>query len=641
MVFRLRPILLGILMTVALLPLAGQDPALPSGFSGTALSQAHSEPLALLFIGEQGGFLSAYDLEKRAVIFRYQAALNPISRIACHPSLPEIALVASDGIGRHSLLILGIEGNTVREISNQSLNDEPEGMAYSPKGGYLALCSRNAAGVLLIETKGYASLEGFPTDCGPSSFVTIGNSENSLLHYAPKGRLTYRSLPDGKVIAEAKTYENLSGISLAADKKSFFALSSGNLVRIDAMSGREISGPIQKGVTGFCLSKSDGSCLCSLANGRFAVVKANGGVELSAETFDRFVSIQDSGSSVSCLSAKGILSIAGKGTVLSFQAVMAEPFQNISQVTENIFPDQRGFLITADSGLFALGEDSFWNTDGQPSPLVLLNGLEEPRFMAFFGEDRLFLSTGKAKLSALICLDGEARSSQSFKLSDTLKRLNGGPYGSVFILENESYGTINASKGPKPIATLNGIQDAALVSEDRIAIGRNKGGSLMNPLLFYSLQTGEISPSGLNAISVFRILPLGSGRFAALSIEELDGNTMTVARQCASQPFSSRILAKVPGEHFSADLALDGSGTLCIEMGDARSLLAWTEGSEPRSIPLDAYPRALASGLRGIFVEYADGSFGLVDVESAELSDRMAISGAKQWFRIPRQGARR
>jgi hypothetical protein len=539
-------------------------------------------------------------------------------------------------MGRQSLLVIGVEGNTVREISNQSLDDEPEGIAYSPKGGYLALCARNAGGVLLKETKGYASLEGFPTDCGPSSFVTIGNSENSLLHYAPKGRLTYRSLPDGKVIAEAKTYENLSGISLAADKKSLYALSSGNLVRIDSMSGREISGPLQKGVTGFCLSKSDGSCLCSLANGRFAVVKADGGVELSAEAFDRFVSVQDSGSSISCLSAKGTLSVAGKATVLSFSAVSAEPFRKISQVTENIFPDQRGFLITADSGLYALEEESFWTIDGHPSPRIVSDGLEEPRFMAFFGEDRLFVSTGKAKLSALMSLDGEGRPSQSFKLPDTLKRLNGGPFGSVFILENETYGTIKASKGPKPIASLNGIQDAALVSEDRIAIGRNKGGSLMNPLLFYSLQTGEISPSGLNAISVFRILPLGAGRFAALSIEELDGITMTVARLCSAQPFSSRILAKVPGEQFSADLARNGSGTLCIEMGDARSLLAWNEGSEPRSITLDAYPHALASGSRGIFVEYADGSFGVADVESAELSDRIAINGARQWFRIPR-----
>jgi hypothetical protein len=233
-------------------------------------------------------------------------------------------------------------------------------------------------------------------------------------------------------------------------------------------------------------------------------------------------------------------------------------------------------------------------------------------------------------------LDEDGKPVRSFKLPDTLKRLNGNPLGCVYILENETYGTVDPLKGPKPIATLGGIQDAALVSQDRIAIGRNKGGSLMNPLLFYSLQTGEISPSGLKAISVFRILPLGSGRFAALSVEELDGKIMTVARVCDALPFSSRIIAMVPDEHFSADLAVDESGTLYMEMGNARGLLAWEEGSEPRTIPLDSYPRSLASGRGGIFVEYCDGRVGLVDADSGKISEEFAYSPGMGWFGVHR-----
>jgi len=196
-------------------------------------------------------------------------------------------------------------------------------------------------------------------------------------------------------------------------------------------------------------------------------------------------------------------------------------------------------------------------------------------------------------------------------------------YGGLAIQANGVLSQINATS-VKRLASISGIQDAVAVSPSRIAIGKVRGGGLPSPLLYYSIPTGELSPSFLEAIAVIRLRLSPSGRLYAVCIEESEGKIVTSIREIRDDPSGGSIIASAPGEHFGTQLAFDSAGNVFFSFGDDRSIMRMKVGGETVGIGLGDYPEKVAVGGVTVFVLHADGSFSAIDMATDNRS-RFAI----------------
>jgi hypothetical protein len=609
----------------------------PSGFSGSVSAQAYSNGLDVLFLGETNGYLCAYSATEGRIAARCRVTPYPIVLIACHPDNGEISLVASDGSSRHTAVFLHYDDGEFHEFKREELGEKPESLAYSPKGGLLAITALTARGIILKDTIDYSTIDGFTRDCGPASFIAIGSSEKSLLQYAPQGRIIYRSLPRGTIIQETRTLANLDRLSLSDDKKSLFAVNQGDFVSIDSQSGKLLFSIPKKTLSCYSMPDSSGVSVFGLDNGEYQELDISARKVPSAyySAPGAFVSMLRHGSLLSALDRKGTVYISSR--IGELTPLLSDPFLSVQFVQPFMDGDDQGFLFCGKGFLSFVSDKDLFSGDPGSAISAKPVGLSISGITAFTSFSASFYAaTTSAAKSELLSLSGLSGDSLRIPLDSAsqVNRINSGAYGVLVLQANGALSSINSGTA-KRLISINGIQDAAVISPGRIAIGKARGGSLAAPLLFYSMAKGEIAPAPLEAIAVLRIIPTVQDSFYALCIENGEKGVMTSIREIAYAPFSNGLIMSVPGERFGLQLTASESGSVYYAFDDEPILYRFTKGQEREESPLDDLAVSLCVGQSGVCALHADGSFSAIGFADKKTS-RFAMGTGSRIYRLER-----
>jgi hypothetical protein len=611
--------------------------ALPSGFSGSVSAQAYSARLDVLFLGETNGYLCAYSASEGRIAARCRVTPYPIALIACHPENGEISLVASDGSSRHTAVFLNYKDGEFYEFKREELGEKPESLAYSPKGGLLAITALTARGIILKDTIDYSTIDGFTRDCGPASFTAIGSSEKSLLQYAPQGRIIYRSLPLGTILQETRTLPNLSRLSLSVDKKSVFAINQGDFVSIDSQSGKILFSIPMKTLSCYSMPDSSGASIFCLDNGKYQELEV--GARKAPSTYlsapSPFVSIFRREGLLSVLDRKGTIYLAAR--IGELQPLTADPFLPIQFALPFMNGDDPGYLFCGKGFMSFVSEKDLFSDDpesaisGKPVSASLTGITAVSSFGSSFYAATT--SAGKSEIRSLSGLSGDSLRIP-LDSSSQVTRMNSGGYGFLALQANGALSSINSGTA-KRLISVNGIQDAAAISAGRIAIGKARGGSLAASLLFYSMATGEIAPAPLEAIAVLRIIPSVLDSFYALCIENGEKGVMTSIREIAYAPFSNELIMSAPGERVGLQLAGGEEGSVYYAFDDEAMLYRANKAQEPEESPLGDLSVSLCVGQSSVCALHADGSFSVQDFADKKTS-RFAMGTGSRIYRLER-----
>jgi hypothetical protein len=611
--------------------------AIPSGFSGSVSAQAYSDGLNVLFLGETNGYLCAYNAAEGRIAARCRVTPYPIALIACHPENGEISLVASDGSSRHTAVFLHYDDGEFFEYKREELGEKPESLAYSPKGGLLAITALTARGIILKDTIDYTTIDGFTRDCGPASFIAIGSSEKSLLQYAPQGRIIYRSLPQGTILQETRTLPNLAQLSLSDDKKSVFAVNQGDFVSIDSQSGKLLFSIPMKNLSCYSPPDSSGASIFCLDSGKYQELNIGARKAPSAylSAASPFVSMLRREELLSALDRTGTISLASR--IGELKPLLPDPFLPVQFAQPFMDGNIPGYLFCGKGFMSFVSENDLFSDDPQSaiSRKPLNSSVTGISAVSSFGSS-FYVAVTSAGKSEILSLSGLSGDSLRIPLdsSSQVTRMNSGGFGFLALQANGALSSINSGTA-KRLISVNAVQDAAVISPGRIAIGKARGGSLAAPLLFYSMAKGEIAPAPLEAIAVLRIIPSLQDSFYALCIENGEKGVLTTIREIAYAPFSNELIMSVPGERIGLQLAYGEAGSVYYAFDDEPMLYRLGKGQEREESPLDDLSVSLCVGQSSVCVLHADGSFSVREFADKKTS-RFAMGTGSRIYRLER-----
>lgn len=607
----------------------------PSGFSSAVASQAYSASMDALFLGESDGYLDSLDTAAGRVVSRYRVSPSPVVLIACHPEKNELCAVASDGISTHTVFFLKYGNGAFVELKRERLPEKPESICYSPKGGLLVIADRGARGLTVKETAEYSDIAGFPANCGPTSFAAVGSSEKSLLQYSPQGRLVYRSLPDGAVLQTSKTVADLLSPCLTADKKTILAIDHGDFVSIDSQTGKLNYSFAAKGLSAFAAPDATGKCLFCLENGSYqeADPSARAMPSGASSVPSPFLSIVRTAQGYSGLDGRGAVSLSVPEG--GFVQLPQDPYFKARFAVPFVDGDEPGYLISSqDEALFVSEKELLASRlEGAPGAKPLKAPIRGVTALSSYGSS--LYAAASAPKPALAFVNGLSGDAEGIPLpgASAVIRMSRSDFATLAIQANGTLSRLEAGSS-KRLVSVNGILDAVAISSHRVAIGKARGGSLAAPLLFYSLDKGELSPLPLDAIAVLRIVSVAEDRFLVLAVENGADGVATSIRELTTAPASNRLIASFPGERIDARFGFLPPGAVFYSVGDTAAVYR-SDGpaAPPEEYKLDDLPVFLCAGRESLCVLHEDGSFSVIGLEKGQ-AGRFAIGTGQAVFRL-------
>ena len=195
-----------------------------------------SQPYAFT-VGDDGRLL-VWDLEREALLYRYQVSHRPITRVIHHPDRNEVALLVNEGVSRSSIRVVNWE--TGEQLYRRDLGSVPVYLAYSPAGTYLLLTMPTFRSLFLLSA-GTGSARSYLDDgFGIVNFVQMGSSERTIMTYVPaRGEFIYWNLQDGAEQGRITGPPRLSHLTLVdpRNRRAIAAAHGDELVIVDNVDG--------------------------------------------------------------------------------------------------------------------------------------------------------------------------------------------------------------------------------------------------------------------------------------------------------------------------------------------------------------------------------------------------------------------
>ena len=233
-----RTAVLLLLMLVTALAVAQSRVVLSVGHAGAVRDAAPhpSQPIAFT-VGDDGRLL-VWDLERNALLHRYQVSHRPVVRVAHHPARNEVAVVVDEGVGRSSIRVVAWE--TGEERFRRDLDNVPVHLSYSPAGTYLVFTLPTFRSLFLLSAETGSARSYLDDGFGIVNFVQMGASERNIMTYVPaRGEFIYWSLQSGAEVSRISAPPRLSLLTLVdPQNQRAVAASRGNeLVIVDNVNG--------------------------------------------------------------------------------------------------------------------------------------------------------------------------------------------------------------------------------------------------------------------------------------------------------------------------------------------------------------------------------------------------------------------
>ncbi len=233
-----RALVLLLLVLMASVVTAESRVVLTIGHAGAVRDAvAHPSDQLAFSVGDDGRLL-VWDLERRALLHRYQISHRPVVRVVHHPNRNEVALVVSEGVDRSSIRV--VDWETGEELFHRNLDSVPVYLSYSPAGSYLMFALPTFQSLFFLAADRGSARSYLDDGFGIVGFLQMGSTERNIMTYVPsRGEFIYWNLQSGEELQRVRTQGRLTNMTLVDpdNRRALAAAGVNELVIVDNLTG--------------------------------------------------------------------------------------------------------------------------------------------------------------------------------------------------------------------------------------------------------------------------------------------------------------------------------------------------------------------------------------------------------------------
>lgn len=606
--------------------------AVNSGHTDTVYSLAHQTAGRFLFSGGSDGTVRIWDAEERMIVDTVHVTPFEIRKIAVNPVRPQFAVLETDGSA--VFRVSAWDWEQKKQLFVFELDEFPLYLGYSPKGSFLVYSETDWNSLTFLESISGRRLPYLRQGFGIVSFLTISDSESTIITYNPVGTITYWDLKSGEQRYQFRTLPNLRAMSVNSTKRYMAATDGRRLVYVDLTRDNRYAEAELANISLTAVHPDTGRILCYSTDPitgepEISLWEYSGGF-LIRQSLDVAVStgaVKDfafAGSAIYTASQNGSIwkIYPATGWGLEF------PSDRLSEITGLAFSGSSMHLSTADSILtfdsdFFSGSGSgrtpeaeYFTSSVQPNPLGRAAAIE------ITSEDTALLWS----------VDDQPGSIVSFTLSsgelgqETVGRFTY-PIATLVmdrdrILVLEKNGRCRILDGSTLTTRFEysslAVQSIASVSDRSLLLGRSSVGQIGVPLLHIDTVTGETVPVYDSNLMVFRLAAdTGNERVFSLGLENRGGTQYTVLKVHRGAAFErSTTILSYRGEDLSSNMVYDsGTGSLYTTLG-MDGVRKWNGSSLTMFEKTNHIPRRLFLGNGFLYAINRDKTVSMWDMKN-------------------------
>lgn len=433
------------------------------------------------FSADSAGFVARHSAD--GSLETWQLSNIPIRIIAVHPDGNRIAAYESDGFSVYRVSVW--DWKTKTRLYAKRFRDSVTTLSWSAKGSWLIVGNTSVDGIAAFDASRGTGEKIFSESMGIVSLALTGASESSAITFGPSGTIRYTDTSTGKERARYRAEEDLSAPVILSNNVIIAGYRDGLIYEIDATSGKTLSAvPAVDPVMATTVSdphavwiEKAGGTSWALRSGALNLtlfaLDQESSVTVALALPDRVVVGTDSGDLYS------IARTASPDTVMT--AVRLDRARN--RIIDDIASDGNTAYILSGGTVYA-------TESPDATPVPAFHGAPGNR-LASIDSQLVFWSNSSGGEVTIMTVDGNTRRTL-YKAREAVRSLSTDGTRVAFIEGSSTVVTLDtAVSAPAFTFAGVGLQDALLVSSDRLVVSKSSTPKAPSPLVSVSTATGE------------------------------------------------------------------------------------------------------------------------------------------------------
>lgn len=606
--------------------------AVNSGHIGVVHTLANQTAGRFLFSGGADGTVRIWDTEDRKIVDTVHVTPFEIRRIAVNPVRPQFAVLETDGTA--VFRVSAWDWEQKKQLFVFELDEFPLYLGYSPKGSFFVYSETDWNSLTFLESTSGRRLQYLRQGFGIVSFLTISDSESTIITYNPVGTITYWDLKSGEQRYQFKTLPNLRAMSVNSTKRYMAATDGRRLVYVDLTRDNRYAAADLANISLTAVHPDTGQILC------YSTDPVSGEPMISLWDYTGGILIRQP---LNVTAPTGIVkdfvfvgsaiyTAAQNGSIWKIYPAtgwgLEFPSDRLREITGLAFNGSMMYLSTAER-ILSFDSDFFNGSVTRRTPMaeyftssVMPNPLGRATAIEIASEDSALLWT----------VDDQPGSVVSFMLSagelgqEAVGRFTY-PIATlvidrdrILVLEKNGRCRILDASSLTTLFEYSSlaVQSIASVSDRSLLLGRSSVGQIGAPLLHIDTVTGETVPVYDSNLMVFRLAAdIEHERVFSLGLENRGGTQYTVLKVHRGTAFErSTTILSYRGEDLSSSMVYDsGTGALYTTLG-MDGVRKWNGSSLTMFEKTNHIPRRLFLGGGFLFAINRDKTVSMWDTRN-------------------------
>lgn len=451
---------------------------------GPVQSLAAVQGTNIFFSAGKDGFVTCHNPEQSDET--WQISDISLNILAVHPDGNLIAFYESDGFSIHRISVW--DWKNKKRLYAKRFRDSVISLSWSAKGTYLMIGNTSLEGITILEGSSASVQSFFTVSPGIVSLSITGSTETNMITYGPSGRILYTDITTQKERANYSGEQDLSSPVLLNNNLFIAGYKENAVFLIDATSGKTIS-TYATGKPVMATGISDTKPVWFEENEtgdwilRSGLISSPGFRTPDNSTITTAISFENS---IVFGTASGMIYSIEKKSDNSSAPLASALVENTHQIIDDIASDgSRLFFLSAGSVFISSGPGK--------APVFAFDGLAANRLI-IMKDSLICWSTNRSEPVLRISFDGETRKLlyqpkegiRSISITgDKIAIIEGNSLASVLDTATEAV-SFNYSGA--------GLQDAILISSDRLVVSKSSTLRSPYPLILINTSTGETVP---------------------------------------------------------------------------------------------------------------------------------------------------
>lgn len=593
--------------------------------AGSVLAIATVPGTNIFFSSGMDGFLTRYNTE--ASDETWQISDIPLRNIAVHPDGNLVAVYESDGFSIHRISVWN--WGEKKRLYAKRFKDSVISLSWSAKGKYLMIGNTSIEGISIFDGQTGTIQSLFKTSPGIVSLSLTGSSETNMITYGPSGRIMYTDLTTQKEKASYPSEQDLFSPIIFNNNLNIAGYKDNIVFILDATSGKTIKTfPASSPVMATQVQDTQPVWLEQNNNGEWIIKNGFNSSPTFLVPDNSIVTI-----------ARGINNQIIFGTDSGKIFAIQKSFEN-SPLPVSYSGD--GLLRIDDIAsdgyrLFILSSGTVFISSGPgKAPVFAFSGISANR-LAWMNNTLVFWSTKKIDPIIQTSFDGQTHT-VLYQSKESIRSLSVSGSSLAFIEGNSIAMVLNTANIDNPFVYSGaGLQDALVVSEDRILVSKSSTLRSPYPILLINTHTGETVSLPIKGDLCFGL------RQSENNIKKIIGflvksdsvsTTELISIELNLQSVGSTVI-KTEAQYADEDLVaivLVDSETLITNLGKGSLIEIKNDTNGQSFLERGSSLPAKAVGMDQFLVSLNyDGSLTWFDKQSGRLLENNSITTSKLW----------